>query len=59
MQLREETFYFVLVFETIGVFNGSDRSMHENSYLDFIPHIFIEITLKKAGTTLKLIRGLD
>lgn len=49
MQLREETFYFVLVFETIRVFNGSDSSMRENSYLDLIPHIFIEITLKKAG----------
>lgn len=59
MQLREETFYFVLVFETIGVFNGSDSSMHENLYLYLIPHIFIEITLKKAGKTLKLIRGLD
>lgn len=47
MQLREETFYFVLVFQTIGVFNGSDSSMHENSYLDLIPYVFIEITLKK------------
>lgn len=48
MQLREETFYFVLFFEAFGVFNGSDSSMHESSYLDFIPHIFIEITLKKV-----------
>lgn len=59
MQFREEIFYFVLVFQTIGVFNGSDNSMHENSYLDLTPYVFIEITLKKTGQTLKLIRGLD